>query len=199
MRTCGPRVTDPARPRARESFPREALPSRPPPPGSSRDRPSCRSRARVRATRAGAPPESWARSRAGRRCCRAGARGARAGCRRFCREGAALPRIAAKLRLRDSIVEADLLLLLEEAAEHAGLPALGPRGAVLAGRIRTALAILAGETGELNAQASNDPETGTANRHEGAYGVVEGKRVQLLMITEKRYCGNSRGLAVGVS
>jgi hypothetical protein len=37
---------------------------------------------------------------------------------------------------------------------------------VLAGRIRTALAILARETGELNAQASDDPETGTANRHE---------------------------------
>jgi hypothetical protein len=54
---------------------------------------------------------------------------------------------------------------------------------VLAGRIRTALAILAGKTGELNAQASNDPETGTANRHEGANGVVKGKRVQLRMIT----------------
>jgi hypothetical protein len=61
---------------------------------------------------------------------------------------------------------------------------------VLAGGIRTALAILASKTGELNAQASNDPETGTTNRHEGAYGVVKGKRVQLLMITEKLRPGN---------
>ena len=79
-----------------------------------------------------------------------------------------LREIAAKLRLGHPVVEANLLLLLEEAAEHAGLAALRARRAVLAGRIRTALAILASKTGELNAQASNDPETGTANRHEGA-------------------------------
>src|SRR5439155_4496368 len=73
--------------------------------------------------------------------------------------------IATQLALADAVVEAHLLLFLEQAAELACLSPARLGLAVLAGRIWLLFRGLAGKAGKLNAEAAEDLEAGTTLGH----------------------------------